>query len=84
MFSTLAQVRFRCIPGITEMTGRIYTDVHGREDDPDFHANRLHETPKVVDESDGFKAELAVHLNDGQDCEVELQKWRIRDTLKYF
>jgi hypothetical protein len=26
------KVRFRCVPGITEMVGRIYTAVHGRED----------------------------------------------------
>ena len=62
------KVRFLCIPGTTELIGRIYTDVHGREDAADFHANRLHETPKVVDESDGFKAELSVHLNDGENC----------------
>ena len=40
------KVRYRCIPGIVQLKGRIYTDVHGRSDDPDFHANRLHESPK--------------------------------------
>ena len=29
------------------MQGRIYTDIHGRMDHPEFHVNRLHETPKV-------------------------------------
>ena len=43
---------------------------HPSVDDPDFHANRLMETPKVIDETDGFKAQLAVHLNDGENCGV--------------
>lgn len=41
------KVRYRCLPGLGEMQGRIYTDIHGRMDHPKFHVNRLHETPKV-------------------------------------
>jgi len=62
------KVRYRCIPGIVQMKGRLFTSVHGRSDDPNFHANRLHESPKVVNEEDGWKAEAVIHLNDGQNC----------------
>ena len=44
------KVRYRCLPGIVKLKGKIYTDVHGRSDDPDFHVNRIHESPKVVNE----------------------------------
>ena len=33
---------------MVQMKGRIYTQVHGRSDHPDFHANRLHESPKGI------------------------------------
>ena len=62
------KVRYRCLPGIVKMKGKIYTDVHGRSDDPDFHVNRIHESPKVVSDQDGWKAEAVIHLNDGQNC----------------
>ena len=62
------KVRYRCVPGIVELKGRMFTAVHGRSDDPKFHANRIHESPKVVNENDGWKAEAAIHLNDGQNC----------------
>lgn len=62
------KVRFRCLPGVTDLLGRVYTDVRARSDHPDFHVNRLHETPKVVNDHDGFKSVLNVDLNDGQNC----------------
>ena len=50
------------------MQGRIFTQVHGRSDHPDFHANRLHETPKIRNDDDGFTNECSIFLNDGQNC----------------
>ena len=40
------KVRYKCLVGLTEIKGRIYTEVHGRADAPDFFANRLMEYPK--------------------------------------
>ena len=62
------KVRYRCIPGIVQMRGKIYTAVHGRSDHPDFHVNRLHESPKIINQADGWTAEAVIHLNDGKDC----------------
>ena len=45
------KVRYKCLPGIVQMKGRIYTDKHGRADDPNFHVNRLQQTPLIRDES---------------------------------
>ena len=50
------------------MRGQIYTAVHGRSDHPDFHVNRLHESPKIINQADGWTAEAVIHLNDGKDC----------------
>jgi len=62
------KVRYRCLPGLREFKGRIYTDVHGRSDHPEFHINRIMETPKIVNENDGFKATAQIFLNDGENC----------------
>ena len=50
------------------MKGKIYTAVHGRSDHPDFHVNRLHESPKIINQEDGWTAEAVIFLNDGKDC----------------
>ena len=53
------------------MLGRIYTDVHGRSDAPDFHTNRIMQSPLLVDQSDPdnmWKSKADIHLNDGVDC----------------
>lgn len=62
------QVRYRCLPNVQMIKGRIFTQVHGRMDHEDFHINRIHEQPKLEDEQDGFKSEAVMFLNDGVDC----------------
>ena len=62
------QVRYRCLPNVQMFKGRIFTQVHGRMDHEDFHINRIHEQPKIVDETDGFKSEAVMFLNDGVNC----------------
>ena len=62
------KVRYRCIPGVGMLKGRIYTDVHGRSDNADFHINRIHESPKLIDENDDFTSEASIILNDGVNC----------------
>ena len=62
------QVRYRCLPNVQMIKGRIFTQIHGRMDHEDFHINRIHEQPKLEDEQDGFKSEAVMFLNDGFDC----------------
>jgi len=62
------KVRYKCLPGLGEMQGRIYTQVHGRSDHPEFHVNRIMETPVLKNDNDGFKSECQIFLNDGQNC----------------
>ena len=59
------RVRYYCNPGLVEMKGRIYTQVHGRSEAADFFANRLMEYPKVISSIDGLRGECSNHLNDG-------------------
>lgn len=61
-------VRYRCLPNVMEMQGRIYTDVHARSDAKSIHVNRLMGYPKLRNDQDGFTAECSNHLNDGQGC----------------
>ena len=63
------KVRYRCLPGLTELQGRTFTDVIGRMDHKEFHVNRLHESPHITDDSDGYKTEAKIFLNDGEDCD---------------
>jgi len=51
-----------------EMQGRIYTQVHGRADHPEFHTNRIVGTPLLTNDNDGFQSECQIFLNDGRDC----------------
>ena len=62
------KVRYRCLPGVGMIKGRIFTEVHGRSDNEDFHINRIHEAPKLIDENDDFTSEAAIVLNDGVNC----------------
>ena len=64
------KVRYKCNTGIVQMVGRIYTDVHGRSDDPSFHVNRIQQSPILRDETPGeeWKSKADIHLNDGVDC----------------
>lgn len=35
----------------------------------EFHVNRLHESPLITDDSDDYKTEAKIFLNDGEDCD---------------
>ena len=63
------KVKYNCLPGLTEMKGRIYTEIHGRSEHPDFFVNRLMEYPKLESEDD-LKFECSNHINDGtiEEC----------------
>ena len=64
------KVRYKCNTGIVQMVGRIYSDVHGRSDNADFHVNRIQQSPMLRDETPGeeWKSKADIHLNDGIDC----------------
>jgi hypothetical protein len=61
------KVRYRCLQGLVQLEGQIFTDIHGRMDHPEFHVNRLMETP-LLESEDGFKSDAKIFLNDGENC----------------
>ena len=57
------EVRYRCLPGLVQMEGKIFTAIHGRSDHAEFHVNRIMETP-MLKSADGFKSDAKIRLSD--------------------